>query len=794
MKPNKGKKGPAFDKETMFLPLKTPRVNEIGQAEDKVTEQVRNGTLDKVLCLTISTDIIQPSSYSPANLEFGYYFFRLFRPKVPVDTRTQYNYTETELEAGLERILEMYRLREKMGQMETKKEEASKEEDEGEKPKELVQEKMKENEGKVMMIEKNGTKSQESQIKTEKWEMIPGRNMKMEENDGENIQETFETAKRIDNSLNEYAKKRMIGETGRGLGSIIEENSREIAKIIDDDEMLKFEINEAEIKREISLRESIKIERKLEMKEGKTEEKVLVEESLIKDSMEGLEAITQDSIKPITKDSMEANSGEMGKTIEGMPKIRQNDLIEESKELEGKYTNEQETIGLNGSRNHSNKESDWVKMEMDSPKPQNEETRPSSANGNSPRSTEEKDQNPNQNGSYLVKRKRKTVAPPPARTIDEITAKKIIELKRKGLHFEQIECLLRLYKGQSRSIWQKHIQKNGGDSSNISGLTRNKWLPEYDEFLNELFSTGTPSLFKILGAPLVSQVFFVFSVLLGLFVFQWTSLCPFTSLDNPTRVLNIRDISEMLKDRFPEYDCKRASLQTHLKLNKFIFKKTKQYENRADLPEVLAYRRSFVSKMIELFERSSQFIFVEESSFQLQDKKRKAWGKKGLKTYSKKAGKATLYFVMAAMSHEGLIAYQVFKNGNSGRCHSLFMSKLCEILEEKGTDFQRTYFILDNARAHKSEFAKVTINDYLNILVNASYSRFLNPLEKLFSEWRRAVSEKAYFSEEELMEAILRVARTFRKEDVHRAFWNSIGYYEDAFREVDICPKAEPYF
>lgn len=339
----------------------------------------------------------------------------------------------------------------------------------------------------------------------------------------------------------------------------------------------------------------------------------------------------------------------------------------------------------------------------------------------------------------LVGTKRRLVIPPAPREVDQETAERALALREAGYPFYFIDNFLWLHKGQASYVCDKK-EKNLPITIGLKGQHRRKWTKEYDDFL-----------IKLLDQP------------------------------EPARFHTIKGAIQQMKEQFPDFNCKAYAVQKALKRIGFSYKNIERPVNIANNQEIQLLRKAFVAKMIELFDSDARFVFVDETYFKLADGPTKGWAKKGQKIYVRKSRDLTVYGLVAAISHDGLIGFQVFKGGFDCRCYSIFMNKLVHKMKGKGHNLDKTYFIIDNAKIHHAALSQTLFNNNYHVIFNGPYSPFLNPIELVFMQWKRRVYHQTYFEENRLIAEIQQASKEFKIEMIHGSFWHSISYFPDSF-------------
>lgn len=162
---------------------------------------------------------------------------------------------------------------------------------------------------------------------------------------------------------------------------------------------------------------------------------------------------------------------------------------------------------------------------------------------------------------------------------------------------------------------------------------------------------------------------------------------------------------------------------SHKKINNRILGKT--YE------EIEEQRITF-AKNVDY--NINDVLFLDESSFCVNDHKRYGYGEKGKeikKNIKHKKNKETSS-VIAIMSNSGIVCKEIVKGTINKDVYTNFLNKNKALLENK-------ILIQDNARIHHAltvkEYAK---NNNINLKYNPAYSPEFNPIELVFNKVKSA--------------------------------------------------------
>jgi transposase len=188
-----------------------------------------------------------------------------------------------------------------------------------------------------------------------------------------------------------------------------------------------------------------------------------------------------------------------------------------------------------------------------------------------------------------------------------------------------------------------------------------------------------------------------------------------------------------------------------LKKNNYVYKKFKFNNNPYSVSEQVNQFKKIIETHNE--KNINNCVSIDEISFVLGSKPNNGWFKKNeineIKCNSKKIIRER-YSLLVASSNEKILSYDMCKKGVKSDFFINFMDKLkkMDIKNEK-------YYLLDNARVHKSK----KFNEYLNenkmkIVYNAPYHSETNPIENIFSMLRNNLNRNKNETEVELKKSI----------------------------------------
>ena len=151
----------------------------------------------------------------------------------------------------------------------------------------------------------------------------------------------------------------------------------------------------------------------------------------------------------------------------------------------------------------------------------------------------------------------------------------------------------------------------------------------------------------------------------------------------------------------------------------------------------------FMLRHAILVEEASEFIYVDESSFNNHKRSKKRWVSKRKHTYCYDYGRIRSLNLIMAITKRGVLNYRLNRNTNTGHIFGEFIEELVKEVKAKQyyNDLyikKRLVLILDNAKIHKTpEVQKILKDSGLKVLFLPPYSPKLNPIEWVFSQIKR---------------------------------------------------------
>jgi transposase len=180
----------------------------------------------------------------------------------------------------------------------------------------------------------------------------------------------------------------------------------------------------------------------------------------------------------------------------------------------------------------------------------------------------------------------------------------------------------------------------------------------------------------------------------------------------------------------------------------------------------------------------SEFIYIDESSFNINGRNSWGWAKKGTTPTASFPRKSQNYSLIAAMTYEGIIGYQIVKGGVKGEDFYGFINELL-IHEKNRFATKNVVLFMDNASIHKTKNFMQKFSLYYTVVYNAPYTPQFNPIEFAFSKIKFLAQKKKSKNEKELMNNIFEAIKSTTSMDCIGYIYNSIKYLQKGYENIN---------
>lgn len=256
---------------------------------------------------------------------------------------------------------------------------------------------------------------------------------------------------------------------------------------------------------------------------------------------------------------------------------------------------------------------------------------------------------------------------------------------------------------------------------------------------------------------------------------------------NKNKFLTLNKMKDFLLKKF-NLENRRISLSTvsnMLKRLSFSRKRTKKMANRRNITLTIEKRANVAKEMITAMMRNIELIFIDETGFNQSLCSLYGYSRIGENYLVEGTIKSENYTVIAAITQSRILGYQIFKGGVNAQDFGGFMSSLLNNNQDLLKNRHKYIFFMDNAPIHKAKLLK-PLFEHFQVLFNAPYSPFLNPIEELFGNWKHNFRKKYSLNTVGMIQKILESVKEIDYALLYSSFIHSITFLQDCLNRKPI--------
>ena len=226
-------------------------------------------------------------------------------------------------------------------------------------------------------------------------------------------------------------------------------------------------------------------------------------------------------------------------------------------------------------------------------------------------------------------------------------------------------------------------------------------------------------------------------------------------------------------------------LRSTLIENGYSFKKITRYPKKRNATTTKELRVTVRQHLIYSIYSGLEIIFVDETSFHLNTKRRYVWGKKGKKLSLASSPKTSNYSIIAAITDATVLGCQVAKGEVKKKD---FLAFICNLIRYYSLHEESIKIVIfaENASVHHARIVKGQFQGKLTFLYNAAYTSMLNPIEEFFSKFKILLRKMPTSTRLELLRSAQRALTLFSTDDLHGYIRHTLAYAEDALSKKDM--------
>ncbi len=228
-----------------------------------------------------------------------------------------------------------------------------------------------------------------------------------------------------------------------------------------------------------------------------------------------------------------------------------------------------------------------------------------------------------------------------------------------------------------------------------------------------------------------------------------------------------------------------STVSNILKRLSFSRKRTSAQISKRNTPETIQARVKVAIKFLEFLKNDKEFIFIDETGFNQSLVPVYGYTKKGQPCKSPGPLKGQNYSVIAAITRGRIIGYQIFLGGIKAEDFGGFLSSLLNNFRDFQENINKYVLFMDNATIHKAKLLKPLLENF-QVLYNAPYSPFLNPIEELFGNCKFQFRKRYVQKEKNMLEKILDSVNSIDEANIFSFFMHSVTFLQDCLDEKSI--------
>lgn len=203
---------------------------------------------------------------------------------------------------------------------------------------------------------------------------------------------------------------------------------------------------------------------------------------------------------------------------------------------------------------------------------------------------------------------------------------------------------------------------------------------------------------------------------------------------------------------------------------------------RRNYEDSIAKRFEHAIFMLEHIEQREKIIYIDETGFNFTMRLRHGRSPIGTRANLQVPQiRSKNYSCAAAMTANGLFFFKVLDRPYNAILYKEYIIEVITKLRENGVS--NAILVADNVAFHRGrEVAAYIEASGHHMSYVPPYSPFLNPIEELFSKWKRNVAARAPASPEELLEAIRIAADSISDQDCSNFVSHAERYFPACLR------------
>lgn len=172
-----------------------------------------------------------------------------------------------------------------------------------------------------------------------------------------------------------------------------------------------------------------------------------------------------------------------------------------------------------------------------------------------------------------------------------------------------------------------------------------------------------------------------------------------------------------------------------------------------------------------------EIIFIDETGFNQSLTHTYGYSKIGERCVIETAARTTNITVLAAITKGRILCYQLLEGSSRANEFGAFLSNLIRRVPDIKENLSQYVFFMDNSKTHSTRLLQPLYRN-LQVLFNAPYSPFLNPIEELFGHWKRNFRRKSAMEFPDIIKRILKSVEEIDEANFSSSFMHTVSFLE----------------
>ena len=253
---------------------------------------------------------------------------------------------------------------------------------------------------------------------------------------------------------------------------------------------------------------------------------------------------------------------------------------------------------------------------------------------------------------------------------------------------------------------------------------------------------------------------------------------------------NLHHVRELRDNLCKRYHLSKSKISLNylyklLRKNRITRKKITFKHELLNSSKFIEQRFEFSKKFLSYIYYSYDFIFVDETSFNLSKNCRGyGWSRSNKRVVITHSTKSVNYSLIAAITPSSIMGIKIIEGSVKGSDYFSFIVEMIKKLKYP-VEVENIIIFADNAKIHKASDYYSSISPYVHFIFNVPYSPQLNPIEIFFGLLKKHTRELEPCSKVQLIKTIADFQKKFDQKNLLSCFIRSLDFYEKALNKEE---------